>query len=361
MTPAGYFVARIASAIRVVAIPAAVVLSGCVDRELAPIRLEPMMTIGATDGDGTIATWPRVSARHPLGYRIVIPQPGSVPSPPLVYADDGAFIGPLGVQGEGPNTFVEPLFTRIGPGDSLWIFDGARRVLLFSPERTFVRTIPLPISPWDAVVLAGGRIAVTPATFGDPLPWLLLDANGALIREVGESDTLVPSPRRIFAGRDNSVWIVAMTHRWRLEHWDLSGQRLQSLDEAPGWFTPHEELLSPSPDRPPQPLVQDGWVDQEGRLWIIGKVADANWQDGIGDPVDGASPIADADRAYDTIIAVLDPVTGAVIAEARFDAAYPFMAEPGVLMRVSTTDAGWHRAELVRVMIDESRLEGGNQ
>lgn len=332
-------------------------LAGCDDRALAPIRLEPMMTIGATEGDGVIATWPRVSARHPGGFRIVVPQPGSVPSAPLVYGDSGEFIGTLAVPGGDEAGFVEPLFTRIGPGDSLWVFDGARRVLVFSPGREFIRTIALPVAPWDAVVLAGGRLAVTPATFGAPLPWLLLDADGDLIREIGVADSLVPSPRRIVAGLDNSVWTIAMTHRWRLEQWDLSGTLLRRLETPPAWFTTHDELSAPSRERPPQPLVQDGWVDRSGRIWIVGKVADVDWREGIGDAMAGGSPIADADLAYDTVIEVHDPTSGAVLAEARFDAAYPFIAEPGVLMRVVTTAAGWHRAELVRVMIDESRLE----
>lgn len=335
---------------------AMLLLIGCADRDLAPIRLEPMTTIGASEGDGTIATWPRVSAAHPGGYRIVIPQPGSVPSTPLVYGDDGSFLGTLGAQGSGPADFVEPLFARIGPGDSLWIFDGSRRVLLFSPERTYVRTIPLPIAPWDAVVLGGSRMAVTPATFGAPMPWLLLDGDGTVLLEVGEADSPVPTPRRIVAGMDNTVWTLAMTHRWRLEHWDLSGTLLARFDQPPAWFTPHDELQAPAPDRAPQPSVQDGWVDQDGRLWVVGKVADAAWRDGIGAAVDGASPIVDADRTWDTVVEVHDPTTGAVITEARFDPTYPFMAEPGVLMRVTTTDQGWHRAELARVMIDARRL-----
>lgn len=343
----------------VIALLSGVVTLGCDDRELAPISLEPMLTIGATEGDGTLATWPRVSARHPGGFRVVIPQPGSVPSTPLVYDDEGRYLGRLGVEEDGLDDFVEPLFTRIGPGDSLWIFDGARRALVFSPAREHVRTIALPFAPWDAVVMAGGRIAVTPATFGAPLPWLLIDADGATIRSVGEPDTAVPSPRRIIAGRDGTVWTLAMTHRWQVEHWGPGGELLHRFTEAPAWFTPHDELQAPTPERPPQPAVQDGWVDREGRLWIVGKVADATWQEGIGTPVDGASPIVDADRAHDTIVEVHDPVSGVVLAEARFDAAYPFMAEPGVLMRVRTTEEGWHQAELARVMVDASRLPGG--
>jgi hypothetical protein len=329
------------------------------DRGVAPIRLEPLMTLGSEVGDGALATWPRVSARHPLGYRVLVPQPGSVPALPVVYDDSGRFVATLGTRGEGPDNFVEPLFARIGPGDSIWVFDGALRVLVFSPERQFVRSIPLPVSPWDAVVLTGGRIAVTPAVFGEPLPWLLLDGDGTVLRRVGESDPLVPSPRRIVAGRNGTVWTLAMTHRWRMEEWDLEGNRITELTTAPEWFTAHDALTAPGPDRPPQPAVQDGWIDTDGRLWIVGKAPDPNWREGVGPPVDGASPITDADRAYDTMVEVRDGATGALLAEARFDGAYPFIAEAGVLMRVRTTPAGWHVAELARVLVDNGRVDNG--
>lgn len=338
-----------------------VLTTACADstRDVAPVRLEPMISIGADSGDGALATWPRVSERHPLGYRVLVPQPGSVPSLPVVYDDSGRYIGTLGSRGDSVNNFVEPLFAKVGPGDSVWVFDGALRALVFSPQREFVRSVPLPVVPWDAVVLSGGRIALTPAVFGEPLPWLLIDGEGNVLQRVGTADPLVPSPRRIIAGQGGTVWTLAMTHRWRMEQWDLEGNRLVELNVAPAWFTPHDALTAPGPDRPPQAAVQDGWIDTAGRLWIVGKAPDPNWRDGVGPPVDGASAITDADRAYDTMVEVLDATTGTQLAEARFDGAYPFIAEAGVLMRVRTTEAGWHMAELARVLADTARLGGG--
>lgn len=333
------------------------VLYGCSSGspDVAPIRLEPMVTLGAESGDGAMATWPRVSARHPLGYRILVPQPGAVPALPVVYGDSGEFLGNLGTQDSLASGFVEPLFTRFGPGDSVWVFDGARRALVFSPNRTYARSIPLPVAPWDAVVLTGGRIALAPAVFGAPLPWLLLDGEGEVLARIGAPDSTVPTPRRIIAGAGGTVWTVAMTHRWRLEQWNLEGELLRRFEEPPEWFTEHGELAAPGPDRPPQSSVQDAWVDTAGRIWIVGKTADPKWQDGL-QVTDSTSTIGDVDRLYDTVVEVRDGTSGAVLAHARFDVSYPFIAEPGVLMRVQGTAEGWHRAELVRVMTDTSRL-----
>ncbi len=323
--------------------------------DVAPIRLEPMTTLGAESGDGAMATWPRVSARHPGGYRILVPQPGSVPALPVVYGDSGEYLGVLGGQDSLSNGFVEPLFARIGPGDSVWVFDGARRALVYSPERVFARSVALPVAPWDAIVLAGGRLAVAPAVFGEPLPWFLLDSEGGEIRRVGASDSVIPSPRRIVAGASGTVWTVAMTHRWRLEQWDLDGNLLRRLEDAPEWFVAHDALNGPAPGRPPQSSVQDAWVDTAGRLWIVGKAGDPDWEQGL-QATDGSAAIRDVDRVYDTVIEVRDATTGAVLGAARFDVSYPFIAEPGVLMRVQGTAAGWHRAELVRVLLDTTRL-----
>ncbi len=330
--------------------------AGCGARDLAPIRLEPLATIGAEDGDGAMATWPRVSARHPGGYRILVPQPGAVSALPIVFADDGTFLGTLGTRGDGPGDFVEPLFARLGPGDSIWVFDGAQRVLVFGPDREFARSVTLPVAPWDAVVLASGELAVTPAVFGAPLPWLLLDRDGNLLRQIGSSDGTVPTPRRIIAGPNGTVWTLAMTHRWLHQQWDLEGNLLETLVLAPDWYTAHDELLGPGPDRPPQSAVQDGWVDTGGRLWIVGKATDPNWRDGVTIGSSGNASVADPDKVYDTVVDVFDPSNGATLAEARFDGAYPFTAEPGVLMRVVTTTAGWHRAELARLLVDTTRL-----
>ena len=147
-------------------------LSACsgASRTIAPITLEPMATIGAAEGSGTMATWPRVSARHPGGFRVLVPQPGGMAALPLAYADDGGLLGPMGASGDSTGGFREPLFTRIGPGDSLWIFDNAQRVLVFGPDRRWARTVQLPVGPWDAQVGADGQMLIAASASDRPLP-----------------------------------------------------------------------------------------------------------------------------------------------------------------------------------------------
>ena len=342
-------------------VTAAFIVAGCVDggRELAPIRLEPMTTLGAESGDGAIATTPRVSARHPGGFRIVIPSAGGVATLPLVYSDDGHFLGTLKAGGSVDEQFQVPLFARIGPGDSVWIFDGGQRALVFAPDRTYVRTAQLPVSPWDALVLPDSRMVIAPANGDRPLPLLLLSATGAHIRDIGGGDSAsgaLHTPRWIARDADGSIWSMPMQFRWRLEHWDTTGTPLAAIDRRPGWFLPYTELFPLTRQHAPQPAIEGAWADRAGRFWVLGMAADPHWPLGLGArQQDSLSQvIVNPDKLFDTVLEVIDLRTGKLVASARMDAWYPSEVEPGVIMHVDNTQGGWKRAQLLRVIFDSA-------
>lgn len=320
----------------------------CSSPELGPMRLEVIAELGDGSGPGAIPTWPRVSARHPGGFRIVVPQPGVGAFNPKAFDDGGNFLGELEGPRDGGAGFVQPLFARLGPDSTIWIFDAAARVLVFDATRRYRRTLMLPIAPWDAVVLGDGRVAVTNSAYGLALPWLLLDQDGHEVRRFGADGEVVPSPRRIVLGQGGTIWTLTMTHRLQIEHWDTSGTLIAQFDPTATWFTPYDHLDSPSDSSPPQATVQDSWIDDDGRVWLVGKAADATWRAGLG--TSGTS-IVRADQAYDTVIEVRDPTTGVLLESARLDASYPFVVEPGVLMRPTVIEGGWFRAELVAVSL----------
>jgi hypothetical protein len=324
-------------------------LLGCDRAELAPFRLRPFAWLGADSGVAAIPTWPQVSARHPAGYRVVVPQPGTSGFVPLVYDDGGNFLGALEPGDVGEAGFVRPLFARIGVDGSIWIFDAGNRVLVFDAMRRYQRTVRLPVAPWDATLLPDGRLAVTASAFGAPHRWVLLEPDGRVVRAVGVGDPSLPSPQRISAGADGTIWTVAMTHRFQLEQWDTLGQLVRRFDTAPAWFPSYARLEAPGPDRPPLPAVQGIWFDSDGALWVLGKVADPDWASGLGPVVDGSAAILRPDDAYDTIVEVRDPVTGMVRDAGRFDTSYPFAVEAGVVMRPVVIEGGWFRAELTEV------------
>lgn len=324
-------------------------LGGCGGAELGPFRLTPFAWLGADSGEAAIPTWPQVSARHPAGYRVVVPQPGSSGFVPLAFDDGGNFLGALDPGGHGADGFVRPLFARVAPTGELWVFDAAHRALVFDATRRYLRTVRLPVAPWDATILADGRLAMTSSTFAAPQRWLLVEPSGGLIRSVGDGTPELPSPRRILAGVDGEVWTVAMTHRFVIEVWDTLGGLVRRFEQAPAWFPPYDRLDAPGPDRPPQPAVQGFWLGADGMLWVLGKVADPEWITGLGPVVAGQAAILRPDDAFDTIIEVRDPATGEVMTAGRLDRLYPFAVEPGVVMRPLVIEGGWFRAELTEV------------
>lgn len=340
-------------------------VTACGGRSLAPIHLESMITLGADSGDGAIAATPVVSARHPGGFRVVIAAFSSLATAPLVFGDSGRFLGVLRGDSTAAKRFTQPLFTRIGPGDSIWVFDNAARVLLFDPARRYIRTITiagiepdvaLPLA--DAVVLGDDRFA---ATTDAPALLQLFSAEGVLVRSIGtvDSTTAPPRfPRRIARAPDGTLWTTTIYGRWHLDQWDTTGRRLKALEpEAPWLVDPvaSQRLWYPRPDQPPPPLIRAIWFDAAGRLWLLGQVADRNWRRGLV-AADSGSPESDQhiepDRYFDTIVEMRDPTTGALLASARFDIACNSIAGPGELVHEVTTSAGWVRAELLRVVLD---------
>ena len=339
----------------------AVLIAGCgrFGRQLSPIRLEAIVTLGEAKGEGAIATTPVVSARHPGGFRIVTPTISAIQTSPLAFTDDGRYLESLRGDTTALGKFSGPMFVRLGPGDSIWVFDNSGRVLIFNAQRRFVRTITLPTAPIDAFLLQDNRIV---ASFDASAAVQLLDANGALVRIVAatpiESQGVTGSAR-IVPAPDGSFWTYRAQPSDRLEHWDTSGTKLGEMTpQADGFLQQRRSRLDYQQryDRPPAPSLVPRWIDGKGRLWVLGDVADRHWESGLTPRVAGDSAsnsIGDFDRYFDTVLEVRDLRTGALLAMTRLDNHYT-MAEPGVLVHVIHTNAGWQRAELMRVVYNET-------
>ena len=317
-------------------------------RELSPIRLEAIVTLGATSGDGAIATTPVVGARHPGGFRIVVPAASAIGTLPLIFDDDGHFLGSLRGDSSLAGTFNGPMFSRLGPGDSIWVFDNSSRVLIFSPQRKYVRSVTLPGVHWDAAVLRDGRVVVS----GDSESAVqLFDPGGVLVRKIGVRNgggRPADESRTILLVRNGSIWTTTTVRAWRLEHWDTAGARLGAVEPTANWFPRADTAQferTRATDRPAAPRIVAAWTDVSGRLWVVGEVADQHWVRGVA--------ATDGDKYYDTIVDVRDPYTGKLLATTRFDNHYASMAEPGVLVHEIRTSAGWLRAELFQVVFDE--------
>ena len=119
------------------------------------------------------------------------------------------------------------------------------------------------------------------------------------------------------------------TSHWKqyvIELWDADGNTLTILERRVPWFTP---LTGPEPapqfesDPPFHPYMLDLSEDEGGRIWVLVRVPDANWRSGIrrGDTPDGPGGLimVDPDKVYGTIIEVINPTDGIVLASQRLD------------------------------------------
>ncbi len=332
------------------------VACGRSSRELAPIRLDPVAMIGDTAGPTVLRSAARVSELHPAGFRIVIPQLGGTQALPARFDAQGHHLNDLGSWGRRAEGFDRPLFTRFGPGDSLWIFDANRRVLIFDTAGEYVRSFTLSANPWDAVILPDGSLLVSTANSGDSVALRHLDAEGRLRRAFRTGNRVEPGLRQLILGREGRVWAVVMQRQWRVEQWDTAGSFLRGIDRSPEWYPVYQNFRGPQLDAAPLSTLIDGWEDDAGRLWIMGKVADPNWRDGLLPANNGVGDqsaiIADPDRLYDTMLEVIDPATGSLLASTRLDPSYTMVLEPGVIGRMVPYSQGVQRIQLLRASLD---------
>lgn len=121
---------------------------------------------------------------------------------------------------------------------------------------------------------------------------------------------------------DGGLWAADVV-QYRIERWDRNGRLLLSLDGQRSWFEPQGRLPFVSRTQPPPPNIVSIVEDAGGLVWLLTAVPDARWREALGEEVQGTREsyvsIADWARFTDSIIEVIDPTAGQVVASLRFD------------------------------------------
>jgi len=332
---------------------AAVILSGCSSDPDCPdcrITAERIAVFGESDGDGALEGRPLVSAAFG-GHRLVI-QPDGSPQLPLLFSASGHFVSALGSNGDGPGEFRRPARALIR-NDTAWIIDGTlRRATAVVSVGGIVATVPWQRIPFDAIsrddgtwILAGGA--------GAARAMARVSSTGEVLQEFGDS---IPSTgtRRVLAQGPRGFWSAATLFRLRFEEWAGPDTMLRVIEPVTRHFPAYDRMETPTPDRPPPPSLRAFWTDSLGRLWALLEVPAREWRSGFGEPRRGEGgqqylPMLDANRAYASVVLVIDPNTGAVVAERQLDGWFYAVVEPFVIMRALQDADGWYRAELWRL------------
>jgi len=278
-----------------------------------------------------------------------------------MYSPGGEFIATFGRPGHGPGEFNDFTRLRVGPGDTVHVFDLNRHSKLAPDLEAFVSLQSLPVPPSDLVFLPEGRMIVSYmllAADGRSHPLHLLNSHGDILRSFG-GDSVGPAAeqryamlRRLALASGNRIW-VAHFNEYRIELWDANGSHYLTVVRNADWFRPWDgipirgEILHEKP----RPRLTSVWEDTQGRLWTVINVADRNWKAlGRHGPVPVGS--VDLSRFWDTIIEVLDVRQGRLIARARFDESMPtFIGDAGMLHSTQETADGDIRIDVWRVRL----------
>ena len=307
-----------AAAQEVVEIPRQLGCRGCA------IEVERIAVLGEEDGPGIIESDATEAAVDSRGRYFLFHAYA-----PYVKVFDarGRYVKTLGAEGQGPGEFRGVGIVRVSAGDTIHVFDSDNSThSIFSPSLSFLRSHRLDFLPQlEAVALDANRAVVavpirTPARVGFPLH--LVD-RGRIVRSFGSErgafrpDIPYFDDRTIAPAGPGRIW-SAHRNRYHIELWSTDGRKLRELRRSVDWFRPHASSGFASPSTPPAPLLQQVWQDRAGRLWVRTVVADPNWRRAVQRGGPHGYTVQDYDGYRDTVIEVIDPQRGRVLASRRF-------------------------------------------
>lgn len=235
----------------------------------------------------------------------------------------GAAAGTFGRAGEGPGELGGSILgTTIG--DELWVVDrGNGRLSVYSSELAFIDARPF---PWRV-------FSIAPATQEGALY-----ASGFFHPAGGNWSVGRFSLERAADVFGGSIPATSETPRVQMQYavptgtgevWTVAGMgghidvlRMNDLATVGRFLLPEmaraEEIASRAEARrsqdPPQPQVIGITSDDDGVIWVVVGVADADWTADLDDDVDGIRSM------FDTRILAIDSSTRAVVGQTLLDA-----------------------------------------
>jgi hypothetical protein len=331
------------------------------------IVLTPVVELGNDHGEpGAIGSVMR-AARNSLGHTFVVYSHAQYQ---IVQHDPaGAVVRRIGRKGMGPGEFQAISDLRFTDGDTLHVFDQMQlRRIVLAPDGTLVRTNPVPGSPIFGIPLGQERVVIasnirTREAAGFPLH--VVDTEGHITESFGSELPLLRPDLpylllRTLSPVNDSVFWVGHVNRYRLERFGPSGLEVV-IQSRPSWFAPYDRTRPVSPESPPESYLSAHREDESGRLWIIVQVPGRTWRDAL-EPYTTESGMAgfrvrNPAGYRDSMIQVVDPTTGDLLATARYPHVLGGFVDPGHVLSFDTDDLGRSYIRVYRVRLDERAIE----
>jgi hypothetical protein len=340
------------------------VLAGPASCRECRVELEQIVVLGDSIGPGMLQEQSVLATDGRGRFYVTSPDDPTI----AVFDGGGRFLRRVGRRGQGPGEFTMRPTMLFGLRDTLYaITGGTRRMTVFSPEYEVVRTGTLSHSFSTAVRLQDGRFllaGVSPQaeTMGNPLH--LVDHEGASVlsfgatpgaRDLAGADRPVrpgrvsravvrDAARRIAPPVGPTVW-MAKLDEYVLEQWNLEGRKLAQITRQVSWFPPNVQLppnATGATHRLP-PELQSLSEDKAGFLWTLSTVPDGAWRPRTfpDHPTGGTyTPDSLRHKLSDSVIEVLDPARGVVLATRTFDTLFTAFIAPDLLVSFTEDAAG---------------------
>ena len=219
---------------------------------------------------------------------------------------------------------------------------------------SLIRSFPLTSMVASAIELTDGTLAVSVLGWRPDIPFQHLSRDGEVLGTFGSDGAL----NVMSLSDDGTLWTATTFNHCLVSHWSPELTLLSQQELCEGWYTPYQEFMPVTPDAPPASMVMGVWGGAN-RLWVVGRTADPDWLDGLGEKktYNGqiVYPDGDSERIYDLVIDAYDLKTGERIAQLRNDWGVVTVSEPGVIVHHWKTPDGWPAAELYEVTLGEGR------
>ncbi len=320
------------------------------------------MVLGSTGDSVSLAALPRVTVTERGTFYALsdaLPLPGV-----LTYGEAGEFRGITGRRGNGPGEFERSWRLAHAPGGGLVVWDIANGVQTFDSEGDFVaRTpggrVPLPVT--DPVILDDRVAVVMPRA---PLPdapdrtVVLFDLeSGEFVGGSGPVfDAEAPrGPVHLAPACRGGFWSVRQNTV--VERWSTGGE----LDATLRWPTDWAERAARHIEVPIDEVLDFRVHEacETGLMWFLAVLRDPTADGSETTPVRPGQPFppfhfdaARLNRIHNTVVGVLDPDDGQVLALRSMDAnVYQFLPD-GRLLTMREDDVGHQWAEVVRLELE---------
>ncbi len=298
--------------------PSVFLIADTVACEDCRIDLTRVVSLGGSEESDTLSldASSRVAVDSNGRFALSSPfEPGRV----LIYDKDGTLVGGFGSRGEGPGEMQAIQWMTYSPGDTLHVFDRSRWVV-FSPGEEHVRTTNVPFRVFRPIRLDSGDWVLTS-------PYLAAGRNAGSLQIFSEDGyparTISEEPKELLGPFDDSavrhlspaspgmLWVGQAT-QYVVEKRTATGEVVQKLWKDCSWFPRHEYLPLTRMEPPIRPTMGAIREDAYGRLWVLIWVPEEEEQGSRTSDVPGQD-------LRDTILEVIDPTTGRLLAHRRFD------------------------------------------